>query len=423
MTALLSDNVGTLDDTISVELSTRFLKHFSEQLYSSPQKAFEELISNGWDAGASVVDVQIATNLNEQGSTMAVLDNGVSMDKEGLRTLWHIAFSPKLDEQVQHGRPVIGKFGIGKLATYVLAAKLTYICKAKDGEIRRVTMDYGGIDQQSKADPNRLINDLELEIFKITQQDVVDMLNQVCGGDRLCEQIENNFHESPERERLADVVDNTSEFGGISTLPTQPDGTTWTLVVLSDLKPAGQALKVGILRRMLEASLPFGREMSIYLNDELLKSPKMDIPLAATWEIGPALDIAHVELEEKSGSSEEGPENEATGADSASTSRRIPIESGTDPYPYIDLPGLGRVTGSVKLFKDKISGGKSEQRGASNGFHVNVLGRVVNQRDPSFGETKFKPCCMGHDSGWLFVLMASISISRPIASSFKSTAS
>ena len=34
----------------------------------------------------------------------------------------------------------------------------------------------------------------------------------------------------------------------------------------------------------------------------------------------------------------------------------------------------------------KISGGKSEERGASNGFHVNVLGRVVNQGDPSFGE-------------------------------------
>ncbi len=35
---------------IPVELSIRFLEHFSETLYSSPQKAFEELISNSWDA-------------------------------------------------------------------------------------------------------------------------------------------------------------------------------------------------------------------------------------------------------------------------------------------------------------------------------------------------------------------------------------
>lgn len=44
------------------------------------------------------------------------------------------------------------------------------------------------------------------------------------------------------------------------------------------------------------------------------------------------------------------------------------------------------MTGRVRLFADSISGGKSEERGSSNGFHVNVLGRVVNQNDPSFGE-------------------------------------
>ena len=41
------DTIGTQVSTIPVEISARFLKHFSEQLYSSPQKAFEELIANG----------------------------------------------------------------------------------------------------------------------------------------------------------------------------------------------------------------------------------------------------------------------------------------------------------------------------------------------------------------------------------------
>lgn len=40
------DTIGEQATTIPVELSTRFLEQFSEQLYSSPQKAFEELISN-----------------------------------------------------------------------------------------------------------------------------------------------------------------------------------------------------------------------------------------------------------------------------------------------------------------------------------------------------------------------------------------
>jgi hypothetical protein len=53
------ETIGRPSSKIQVELSTRFLEHFSEQLYSSPQKAFEELISNGWDAGARSVDVRV----------------------------------------------------------------------------------------------------------------------------------------------------------------------------------------------------------------------------------------------------------------------------------------------------------------------------------------------------------------------------
>jgi hypothetical protein len=39
----LPETIGHESAKIPVELSTRFLEHFSEQLYSSPQKAFEEL--------------------------------------------------------------------------------------------------------------------------------------------------------------------------------------------------------------------------------------------------------------------------------------------------------------------------------------------------------------------------------------------
>lgn len=147
-TAASPETIGYQSATIPVEISTRFLEHFSEFMYSSPQKAFEELISNGWDALADYVDVRIPTNLSDPGATLSVLDNGESMDEEGLRQLWHIAFSPKRATPVKAGRKIIGQFGIGKLATYVLASKLTYICKAADGKLRRVTMDYDIVDQK-----------------------------------------------------------------------------------------------------------------------------------------------------------------------------------------------------------------------------------------------------------------------------------
>jgi hypothetical protein len=44
-------------------------------------------------------------------------------------------------------RKNIGKFGIGKLATYLLCNELTYICKFSDGIIRIVTTDYRAIDE------------------------------------------------------------------------------------------------------------------------------------------------------------------------------------------------------------------------------------------------------------------------------------
>ena len=112
-----AEAIGHEISLISVEISTTFLQHFSEQLYSSPQKSFEELISNSWDAGADFVDIWIPSELSVDNATMAILDNGVSMDEQGLRDLWHIAFSPKRNNPNQHGRAVVGKFGIGKLAT------------------------------------------------------------------------------------------------------------------------------------------------------------------------------------------------------------------------------------------------------------------------------------------------------------------
>src|SRR5580692_10989991 len=103
------ETIGTERGKLKVEVSPQFLHHFSEQLYSSPQKAFEELISNGWDAGADYVDVRVSPDLASKTATLCVLDNGVSMDADGLRQLWHIAFSPKSGKIEEHGRKLIGQ--------------------------------------------------------------------------------------------------------------------------------------------------------------------------------------------------------------------------------------------------------------------------------------------------------------------------
>lgn len=376
--------------SIPVALSTRFLEHFSEQLYSSPQKAFEELISNGWDAGANLVDVHVAKDLKEPSATMAVFDDGTSMDLAGLRNLWHIAFSPKEGRTEEHGRPLIGKFGIGKLATYVLANRLTYICRAADGAIRSVTMDYGAVDRhstQQEAGNDRLINDLSLDVFELSSKDLTETMQSVAGGDEILHLIN---QEVIDRKVTQDSNHDSSmpdhdEFGGAPSKLERYNSTTWTLVILSDLKDTGRELKIGILRRMLSAALPFSSKMAICVNGKRLRSTKMSVAVSKEWAIGPDLAIDHITINE---TDNEVKKDGETSDDDSGTSgpKKFRLTTAEAPYPHIDLPEVGHVTGFVRLFDEKISGGKSEQWGVSNGFHVNVLGRIVNQHDPSCGE-------------------------------------
>ena len=367
-----ADAIGTKKTDISVEISTRFLEHFSEQLYSSPQKAFEELIANGWDAGADFVDIRIPDDLAPESATITVFDNGISMDEDGLRELWHIAFSPKTKCREQHGRQMVGKFGIGKLATYVLANRLTYICKAEDQIIRRVTMDYGEIDK--RAEPDKLISQLSLDMFEVSEAELTEAIGGVGDGSETLKFI------SGESEIPSNDGEIDTDFGAENSILSRNGTNTWTLVVLSGLKPSGRALKMGILKRMLRAALPLSTEMVIRINGEPLSSIKSDVDLIQEWKIGDALKFTEFDLDLSAVGEENGDEEQTKPTETVS------ISYPDDPVPHALLPEVGKVTGMVRLYSERISGGKSEERGVSNGFFVNVFGRIINLNDPSFGE-------------------------------------
>jgi hypothetical protein len=76
-------SIGEHVDSVEVRIGPQFLNLFSEHLYSSPNKAFEELISNSWDAGATAVYVHVPDDLRRPDATIWVLDNNESMDVDG----------------------------------------------------------------------------------------------------------------------------------------------------------------------------------------------------------------------------------------------------------------------------------------------------------------------------------------------------
>ena len=85
--------VGSSTDQINVKISHRIIKLFSEGLYSSPNKAVEELVSNSFDAGACNVHIILSPDLHDPDATISVIDDGEGMDADGLKQHWVIGES------------------------------------------------------------------------------------------------------------------------------------------------------------------------------------------------------------------------------------------------------------------------------------------------------------------------------------------
>ena len=139
---------------IPVPINFDIIRLFSEGLYRSPHKAIEELVTNGYDAGANRVHILLPEEPENDSNTLAplwVIDDGHGMDTDGFHQLWRVAESNKTDLQSTSRAP-IGQFGIGKLAAYVLAWRLTHISRNADHlllttmNFRRVTGRQNGTD-------------------------------------------------------------------------------------------------------------------------------------------------------------------------------------------------------------------------------------------------------------------------------------
>lgn len=354
------ETIGRSAGEVTVSIGPQFLQLFSEQLYSSPNKAFEELVSNAWDAGATAAYIGMPDDLTSSGAAVWVLDNGESMDFAGIDLLWSVAHSTK--PQRRDGRPQIGKFGIGKLSTYLLAHQLTYVCSAADGVTRAVTMDYRRISDA--GDRKELhIQPLPLQVREVGDGELEQLLADVTERDFVLETIGAGI---PQVE-----TGTTSEFGqGDGGVDQVSRSDTWTLAIMTELKPAGQAMEAGRIRRMLRTALPLGESISVSFRGEPLLPTKLDLDVAWGCTLGP--DLAMSSLEIARGKDEE-PEI-------------VAVTSGAAPYPHLRIDGVpGLITGTVQLFSEPISGGKSSRVAQSNGFFVNILGRVVNPADPYFG--------------------------------------
>jgi hypothetical protein len=331
-------NAGGKKSDIEVRISYRIIQLFSEGLYSSPNKALEELVSNSFDAGATNVHVILPADLTDRDSAIVVVDDGIGMDEKGLAAHWLIGVSNKRGlPKLPKGRKQIGKFGIGKLATYVLANRLTHICKVGK-KYYSTSMDYSKIPSRDSGGIHE--EKVLLPLRTLTEQEAKQAVGSLIVGTK------------PGYKAI-------KLFG-----PRAPN--TWTVAVMSDLKDMATEIQRGRLRWILQTAMPLRDDFALYLNGDKVPPSKLTAKKVGHWVLGkdlkkipkPAPD--NLEVTEDTGASKE--------------------------FRYgLTHPELGRITGYAEVYEDPLDTGKSTEIERSNGFFVYVRGRLVNIADPGFG--------------------------------------
>lgn len=326
------ENVGNEIDKITVEISYKIIELFSAGLYSSPNKAFEELVCNSYDAFATKVSVFISQDLTAEDAYIMVVDNGEGLSKEEFKNLWKIGESTKRKSPERDKKRLqIGRFGIGKLSTYILARKLTHI-SCKTGKYYMTTMDYGNIDASTKS--------IELPEIELTKEQAKQVMRQYLYKDG---------------NKLASF-----ELFGEKSVE------SWTVTLLTDLKSKAAEIQIGRLKWILSTALPLNPASFVLdLNGVTIESSKLKIPIQKEWIIGKE-DVVAEELDFCS----PGYNNE------------------TDTY-YVNFESFGKITGKFILYEKSLLGGKAYDNGRSHGIFLIIRGRLINLDDPLLGMEPF----------------------------------
>jgi hypothetical protein len=331
---------GAETEKIDVRLSYRIVSLFSEGLYASPNKAIEELVANSFDAGARTVAVLLATDFHDQNATIAVIDDGEGMDGPGLKQHWLIGKSDKRDlTKLPLGRQQIGKFGIGKLASYVLSNRLTHISK-KGRKYYSTSMDFKIVDDrgEEEIEPKTPVR---IALRELTEDQAKKALTEWTGTAA--------FQKS-----------KIKLFGAGAPK-------SWTFAILSDLKDKVHEIRRGRLEWVLRTALPLRDDFSIYLDGAKLVPSKAGKGRIKTWVLGK--DIT--DLPKPAPKGIEVSEDRSKASDSET---RFALQH----------PAVGRITGYAEIYRELLTG-KSDELGRSHGFFVYVLGRLINVEDDHFG--------------------------------------
>lgn len=148
----------TPDDHFELYFDPATVKHLGLQMYSTLPPVIGELISNAWDADATLVTVSIPDVIFDEETTIVVEDNGTGMSDAEVQDLYLIVGR---DRRRDHGqltpirnRRVMGRKGIGKFSAFGVA-KVIEVETVKDGEATRFELIYDDLLRFAEDPENR----------------------------------------------------------------------------------------------------------------------------------------------------------------------------------------------------------------------------------------------------------------------------
>ena len=366
-----STAIGT---SIPVKLNNDLAELLSKQLYRSPLKAIEELVVNSYDADAAVCRLAVPASSDQNGKAILVFDDGVGMDEDGLRDLWQIGRSTKRvkdEPTLRFKRKQIGRFGIGKLATYTIADRLTYFTKASDKDEKGEDAETAGILTVSIRFSDFMSED---EGTKLDVRLVTDW---------------------------ADLADHpplraAAEAAGLD-LDALDTEDSWTIAYLEDLNEEAEKIKIGHLRRVLATAMPIETSFDLYLNGDQVESSKGSIEWVTDFDVADLSKGRFDALKDKTGSDWTKVPLDLKSANAGgeiasleSPKGAVPQNSESDgkPPPRMLVSELfpEGIRGHVYMRGEQtLKGGKSDDLMRSHGFFVYARGRLINAEDALFG--------------------------------------
>jgi len=116
----------------------RMIEHLGTQMYKHRAPSIAELLANCWDAGAknTWITVPPADEYSQEDSVITILDNGEGMDPNAVEHHYLVVGRNRRQDDggESHGRKVMGRKGIGKLAGFGLAGKVIITTWTKNGD-------------------------------------------------------------------------------------------------------------------------------------------------------------------------------------------------------------------------------------------------------------------------------------------------